>query len=366
MNKRIQAIDLARGISTSMLVVIHTLWMYGDQHTQTSTLLGTIVHFMGKGTGMFLITMGFSFTFSRKQSLKLSFKRGLTLLGVGYAMNFCKFIIPTLLGVVPDNFIKAYGWTPPATFENMLYMLSTGDILQLAGLSLFLMGIVNHFSKNKYVPLVLAVIIAGVSQMLRGIRAGVEGLDYFLDLLWGIHYNVYFTLFPWVAFILVGIFFGRLYKEAEKDINFTFKRMWQYGLVFLVAGGALCVYDFKYHFADFFHLGFGGTIYLVGFSLLLTWFCHWLLSVVKPNKMFQFFMYMSPRVTSFYFIQWVLVCWGMSVLGFQQLNATQVLITMPIMMAVCLGVQWLWDQLKARGKSKLQAPKKEEEELVAA
>ncbi|EAY27072.1 heparan-alpha-glucosaminide N-acetyltransferase domain-containing protein [Microscilla marina] len=366
MNKRIQAIDLARGASTSMLVVIHTLWMYGDQHTQASTLLGSIVHLMGKGTGMFLITMGFSFTFSRNQSLKLSFRRGLILLAAGYGMNFMKFIVPTVAGVIPDNFIKAYGWTPPATFENMLYMLSTGDILQLAGLSLFLMGVVNHFSKNKYVPLILAIIVAAIAPFVRGTRVGIQGVDYVLDLLWGVHYNVYFTLFPWVAFILAGIFFGRLYQDVGRDIGLTFKRMWQYGLVFLVVGGALCLYDFKYHFADFFHLGFGGTLYLIGFSLLLTWFAHWLSTVVKPNKVFDFFLYLSPRVTSFYIIQWVMVCWGMCIVGFQRFNASEVLLTMPLMMLLCLGVQWLWDRVKAAKKGKPKTPKKQEKELVTA
>lgn len=364
-NKRIEAIDFARGVSTAMLVVIHTLWMYGDQATQTNSWVGTIVHFMGKGTGMFLIAMGFSFTLSRNQSLILSFRRGIKLLAVGYGMNFLKFIVPIWAGIMPDNFIEAYQWTVPAKFENMLFLVSVGDILQLAGLSLFLMGIVNHFSKNKYVPLILAVVIASCANFVRGIQAGVEGFDYFLDLLWGTGYNVYFPVFPWVSFILTGIFIGRVYLESERDQAFTFKQILQYGLVFLAAGGVLCIYNFKYHFGDFFHLGPGGTIYLIGFSLLLTWFAKFIVSKVPANKIFDFIFYMSKRVTSFYIIQWVLICWGMGVLGFQTLNAMQVLLMMPVMMALSLLTQRLWDKIKPLGKAK-KIEKKEEKKKEEA
>ena len=195
-SKRVLAIDLARGISILMVIIVHTLWMYGDPQTQANTWVGSIIHFIGKGTPMFLMTMGFSYLLSRNQSLKLSIKRSAILLVAAYGMNFLKFVLPTLVGVTPDQFIEAYGWTPPATGDNLIYMLLTGDILQLAGVSLLFMGLINHFSKNKYVPLIIAIAIMIITPHVRGFQFGIAGLDYVLDLLWGATYNVYFAVFP--------------------------------------------------------------------------------------------------------------------------------------------------------------------------
>ncbi|OJJ22575.1 hypothetical protein BKI52_07790 [marine bacterium AO1-C] len=350
--KRVKSIDLARGVGVLLLVPLHTLWMYADKHTQGNTLLGEVVHFTGTGTGMFLITMGFSFTMSRNQSLQLSFRRGLLLLAVGYGMNFLKFVLPNLLGFQPDDLIKAYGWTPPATFDNLLYMLGTGDILQMAGISLFIMGIANHFSKNKYVPLGMAVFFAVVTSFVRGIRAGVPGFDYFLDLLWGEQFNVYFPVFPWISLILAGIYFGRVYMEDNREEKRAFQQMWQIGLLFVAGGVALSAYDYQRFYGDYFHLGSGGALYLIGASLLLARFGKFLVDVVKPNRVYNFFYYLSARITSFYVIQWVLICWGMGLVGFQKMNATQVSLAMLVMIALCLITQKGVDIVKGRRKRK--------------
>ncbi|MDY8135936.1 heparan-alpha-glucosaminide N-acetyltransferase domain-containing protein [Aquimarina sp. 2201CG5-10] len=361
--KRILAIDLARGVSVLMVVIVHTLWIYGDISTQSDTWLGEVIHFIGKGTPMFLIAMGVSFILSRNQSVFLSIKRAFYILAMGYLMNFLKFVFPILIGTVPDNFIQAYGWTSPATIDNMIYLLSTGDILQLAGMSLLFMGIINRFSKNKYVPLVLALSIAVVTREVHGLQIGVPGIDYVLDLLWGAEWNVYFAVFPWFSFILIGMFFGMWYKERNKSNNYLFSRMGIAGILLMLIGGGLCYYNFEYHFGDYFHLGPGGTLYLAGFNLVILWFANILVTRVKENRVFTFLYYCSKRVTTIYVIQWVLICWGMGALGYQQFGITGVLLLIPFYILLTLGVQkFLLDKLLFSQKSKkgiTDVPKKQ-------
>ena len=362
-NKRVRAIDLVRGIGVLSLVPLHTLWMYADTYTQEKTSLGQFIHFLGTGTGVFLITMGFSFTMSRNQSLKLSFRRGALLLLVGYFMNFMKFVLPNLLGFQPESLIQAYGWTSPVSADKLLYLLGTGDILQMAGIALFIMGIANHFSKNKYVPLGMAVFFAVATSFVRGIRVGVPGLDYFLDLLWGAEWNVYFPVFPWISLILAGIYFGRVYLEDNRQEKRAFQHMWIIGLLFIAGGVALSSYDYKRFYGDYFHLGSGGALYLIGASLLLTGLSKIAVDIVKSNKVFDFFYYLSARITSFYVIQWVLICWGMGVIGYKTLSLGQVLVAMGVMIALCLITQKGVDLIKSSGKRKKiteQAPTKEE------
>ncbi len=352
---RILAIDLARGVSVLMVIIVHTLWIYGDLHTQSETWLGSVIHFIGKGTPMFLIAMGVSFTLSRNQSVLLSIKRAFYILGIGYLMNFLKFVLPVLIGTVLDNFIAAYGWTTPVTLDNMIYMLGTGDILQLAGVSLLFMGIINKFSKNKYVPLVLALMIAVMTKAIHGFRLGVVGIDYILDLMWGAEWNVYFAVFPWFSFILIGMFFGMWYKERNRSDAYLFGRMLIAGIALMIIGGGLCYSNFEYHFGDYFHLGPGGTIYLAGFNLVLLWFAHLLVTRIKENRVFTFLYYCSKRVTTIYVIQWVIICWGMGFLGYQQFGVGTVLFLIPLYMLLTLGIQKLGlDRILFSKKTKKQ------------
>ncbi len=352
---RILAIDLARGIAVLMVVLVHTLWIYGDAVTQSETWLGKTIHFIGKGTPVFLIAMGVSFTLSRNQNIVLSIKRAFYILAVGYLMNFLKFVLPVLLGIMPDNFIEAYGWTPPATLDHMIYMLSTGDILQLAGVSLLFMGVINHFSKSKYVPLVLALFIAFITKEIHGFQIEVVGVSYILDLLWGSGWNVYFAVFPWFSFILIGMFFGKWYKEENNSNKSLFSNMLISGILLMILGGGLCYYNFEYHFGDYFHLGPGGVLYLAGFNLACLWIMHLIVTRVKENIFFKFLYYCSQRVTTIYVVQWVLICWGMAVFGYQQLGTTGVLFLIPVFMLLTLGIQkFILDKLKSRKTNKKQ------------
>lgn len=336
--KRILAIDLARGISVILVIIVHTLWIYGAIPVQEDAWLGNVIHFIGKGTPIFLIAMGFSFTLSRNKTIILSVKRAIFIFLIGYFMNFLKFILPIWASIIPETFINAYGWTFPVTLEQQLYLLQTGDILQLAGVSLLFMGGVNKLSKNKYVPLVLALVIMGVTKFVRGYRLGINGIDYILDLLWGAEWNVYFAVFPWFSFVLIGLFFGLWYKE-KPNTDFIFKRMFIYGIIFLAVGGGMSLYNFEYHFGDYFHLGPGGAIYLSGFNLVLLWFSNQLIKQFKENKAFNFFYYCSKHVTTIYVIQWTIICWGMAVFGYQKLDILGVLLLIPVFIVLTLSIQ---------------------------
>jgi len=338
-NARLVSLDVARGISIFCVILVHTLWMYGSVETQEGWL-GDVIHFVGKGTGMFLIAMGFSYMLSRNQSLWLSTKRAFMVLLIGYAMNFFKFVFPILAGVMPVEFIEAYGWTAPLTFDQYLYLIKTGDILQMAGVSLFFMGLINHFVKNKYVVLGIAIMVVVSCRFLQGTHVGQEQVDYFLDILWGSGWNVYFALFPWFAFILVGMFFGKWYLELEKNEGLVFKKMLIAGVALLSIGGGLCFYNFDYHFGDFYHLGPGGAVYLVGFNLLLFYVANRIYRLLKNRPLLNVFVYLSKRVTTLYVIQWVLICWGMYFFGFQQYGTYQVLSIIPLTVAVTLVTQW--------------------------
>ncbi len=352
-SKRILEIDLTRGISCFLIPMAHTLLIYGTTYTQQNSWLGLSVHFFGKWAGIFLLAMGFSYTLSKNNTILKSIIRGFLLLAAGYFMNFLKFIVPLFLGLIPNNFIEAYGWTSPPSFDNMVYMVLTGDILQFAGMCLLFMGIIHKLVSltNKWIPIIVTIILLSLVEFVRGYRPGITGLDYIFDLLWGAEWNIYFAVFPWFGFILVGMFFGYWYSEIDKNNAIIFKKMLQIGLVTVLTGGALCYYDYEFHMRDYFHLGIGGFIYLLGFNLMAFWLSFYWVKKFNFHKILAFFYYCSKKITTMYIIQWVVICWGMGVFGYHNKEAGSVLLLMLFYTLLTLGIQRLLDLLITKIKS---------------
>ncbi|UTA48960.1 DUF1624 domain-containing protein [Simiduia sp. 21SJ11W-1] len=337
---RIHAIDSGRGLAVLLMVLVHTLWMYADHSTQTRSWLGTLVHIIGKGSAAFLICMGVSLVLARNQSASYRALRGLFILALGFMLNSLKFVLPIAMGVMPHAFIQAYGWQAPLTFTQYQYLLFTGDILQLAGVALLLLALAQPLLTKKRYIVMLGLMMAACAKVFAGMQLGITGLDYLLRLLFSDSWQVYFPAFPWMSFILFGMFLGRLISERGQDANILARLPWV-AVPLLIIGGALCYTNFSYHFGDFFHLGPGGVFYLLGINLLLLWAIHTLLN--KPTTFTRLLSYCSRRVTSLYIIQWTLICWGMALVGYKTLNSTQTLLAMVCTLAATFTVQQLVD-----------------------
>ncbi|MCL1125410.1 heparan-alpha-glucosaminide N-acetyltransferase domain-containing protein [Shewanella surugensis] len=345
-SNRLQAIDVARGLSVIVMIMVHTLWMYGDVATQGGTVFGTVIHILGKGTAAFLVAMGISYVLSRDQSVLGTIKRGLYTLGLGYMMNGLKFVVPiAVFNTMPENFIEAYSWSSPLSLSQFNYLLLTGDILQLAGLSLIFIAIIGHVIKNKWGIFALALLLITTSKWVSGFRLDITGVDYLLDLLWGDQYNVYFPLFPWMSCVLFGLFIGMAYKEKNYDQAFLYRSLGYSGVAMMIIGAGLCFDNVDYHFADFFHLGPGGAIYLMGFTAFAYWGIDWIIRHTRPNRFYALLQYCSKRVTSLYIIQWVLICWGMGIFGYQTFSMQGVMTLIPVFMLATFLVQYGKDRL---------------------
>ncbi|RXJ73927.1 hypothetical protein CS022_06480 [Veronia nyctiphanis] len=159
-SNRVSTVDTVRGISVLAMICVHTLWMYADVHTQSSTILGHVIHFVGKGTAAFLFSMGVSLLLSSHQSMKDNVIRGFAILALGYSMNLLKFVVPTEIGIMPEAFINAYGWETPLNFAQYRYLVLTGDILQMAGFALIVLGVVMQFVKHAWQYMALAFLVA--------------------------------------------------------------------------------------------------------------------------------------------------------------------------------------------------------------
>ncbi|KXX71117.1 hypothetical protein AVL50_09805 [Flammeovirga sp. SJP92] len=306
------------------------MMMYATADTWNETNLGFIIKWVERGSPSFMVVMGISFVFSKRQSFKALLVRGFKILVIGYLLNTFKFIIPMLLGFFPNKLIVAHGLNPEHLVDNSIHFFLLGDILQLAGVSLIIMSLCVPIFKNKYMILGVAMSVILSSRALSGIRLGIDGFDYMLDLLWGNQYNVYFPVFPWMGFILMGRFVGELYIENKTNIKGFFQKVIILSGITISIGALLCYLDYDYHFGDYYHLGPGGMLLLLGVNTSFIYISHLIFKAIKNTQFFPFLVYASKNVTLIYFLQWVVIDWGMGLFGFATMNQQGVLMIIPI------------------------------------
>ncbi|PXY42422.1 hypothetical protein DMB65_04115 [Flavobacterium cheongpyeongense] len=348
-SNRIAALDLIKGMSVIGMVIIHTLLTFADVKSQSETFIGSFIVFLGRGTSIFLICMGLTFMTSRHQSLKSSVKRGGLLLIAALLMNFLKFIFPVIFGFAPDNFIQRYGWHGPIE-QQYLYLMLLGDILQLAGMSLLFIGFIRKYVTNKYGILAVGILIALVSREVSGINIDIPVVNYVLDLLFNNDFPayVYFPVFPWMSFIIIGMFFGKWYQELYYNRAQLFQKMLYAGFLFVVLGAPLVFIYGDYNYNGFYHMGPGGVIYFAGWTLIFLWLLFKISENVKENKFIKLLKYCSKNLTSMYMIQWILISWGKGIFGFRDNDISIVLMLIALYIVLTFSVQILLDSLKIK------------------
>lgn len=348
-SKRILALDLIKGMSVIGMVIIHTLLIFANVKSQSESVIGSFIVFLGRGTSIFLICMGITFMTSSHQSLKSALKRGVLLVFAGLFMNFMKFMIPVIFNFAPDNFIQKYGWHAPIE-QQYVYLVLLGDILQLAGMSLLFVGFIREYVKNKYVILAIGLLVALVSREVSGINMDYPVINYVLDLLFNNDYPayVYFPVFPWMSFIIIGMFFGKWFLELNHNSRQLFRNMLYVGLLFIAIGAPLVFLYGEYHYNGFYHMGPGGVIYFAGWTLVFLWLIFRVTLHTKENNAIRILKYCSKNLTSMYMIQWILISWGKGIFGYRQHGIGYVLVLILFYIVLTFAVQISLDILRKK------------------
>lgn len=348
-SKRILTLDLIKGMSVIGMIIIHTLLIFANVKSQSETAIGSFIVFLGRGTSIFLICMGITFMTSSHQSLKSSIKRGGLLLLAALFMNFMKFMIPVIFGFALDNFIQKYGWHAPIE-QQYVYLVLLGDILQLAGMSLLFVGFIRKYVKNKYGILAIGLLVALVSREVSGINLNIPVVNYILDLLFNNDFPayVYFPVFPWMSFIIIGMFFGKWFQELNYNSKQLFTNMLYVGLLFIALGAPLVFLYGTYNYNGFYHMGPGGVIYFAGWTLIFLFIIFRITLNTKENRFIRLLKYCSRNLTSMYMIQWILISWGKGIFGYRQHGIGFVLMLIVFYIILTFLVQNLLDILRKK------------------
>jgi uncharacterized membrane protein len=333
---RIRAFDLARGLAIVFMVMIHVLGHYGNEASWASPL-GQVVIFLGGPTAapVFMFLMGASLAFSRRASASGIARRGLWLLFLAYTLNVLRGVLPASLGLA-TGYVTEADISPytPATLMTLV------DIHQMAGLALLVIAALTALlvASGRLVLRVgligLAVVVGLVSPSLWGTTTGLAPVDLGLALLWGTDWNVFFPLFPWIVYPLVGFAYGRT-LVAQPDRRRFVRRMGLVGLAVAAAGVAIiAVLHPSIAVEDYWRQRPGVLLAILGVVLAWLALADVVVSRVRPNAVFDRLYGWSGRVTAMYCIHWILIGWGVGLVGHRDLELPAALVAMGIVLVL--------------------------------
>lgn len=339
---RIDSFDLARGLAILFMMLVHVLDFYSQAEVQ-KTMFGEVIIFLGSppAAPVFMFIMGIFIVFSTRLDLVTGLKRAAWLFFIGYFLNLLRGSIPLWLslqiGLVNQQELVEGGFSP-------LSELLIVDILQFAGLAFAICVLFRHYLPHPKYWLAAGVLVIFLSPVVWDIASGWSVLDEVLKLLWGNKYQgSMFPLFPWLAYPLFGMAFGYWFKQAQSQPRFFRQAAWL-GLALLLFGTGLTLTNFDFHYAYFLRSGPGATIWITGFVMVWLWVCRWASEKIAANRGFELLFFWSRNVTAVYILQWIIIGWGLMLVGVQQLTFVNTLLAMFVVILLSdLSLRgWLW------------------------
>ncbi|HMJ46325.1 MAG TPA: heparan-alpha-glucosaminide N-acetyltransferase domain-containing protein [Ferruginibacter sp.] len=316
MKQRILSLDLARGFTVMFIAPVHTMLLFSRPSVHESWL-GWIFRFVSEGPGaqLFMMLMGISFALSGKKESKLVMKRAFQILAVGYLLNLLKFGLPFIFGLLPESLLKYLEVSNDR--HGFIQLLFTGDILQLAGISLIVLLACSKLFAYRFLYFVFAVIICFVSPLVWDLISDHFVFNAFLQLVGGQPPRVFFPLFPWLVYPVFGVYIGYLLKGG---IKIRIPKLW-IGTIIIACLGIIV-----YHFLNSKSEGSFYRTFPVDtcfhLLLVLVWLYAWQLisKWVPANRFFDLLCWLSKHITVIYFVQWVFIFWLLPVFGFQSIG----------------------------------------------
>jgi surface polysaccharide O-acyltransferase-like enzyme len=351
---RLRFLDLARGLAIVLMVFQHVQLLFAVDSGEGSAL-GVTFLLLGTAPAapVFMVAMGFLFGSSSRTDVRSGVVRGLQLFALGYVLNLVRFAVPLLVSGDPHavDFFGGTWWGP--FFEI--------DILQLAGLSLIVLGPVKRYVPDPRRVVALAAGVAVAAPLLWGLG----GESVVLDPLWGAGDWVSFPLFPWLAYPLLGLALAGFAARATSAPRLM--RSWAFaGACSALAGVALLPLPPGpggiLATGDYFRSGLPVQLLLAGFVLLWLPLMWWLDRRLSWVLVPRYLTSLSRSITAVYLIQWALIGWLAIALGvFGQPSWVAALLGVPVLVAshvLALGYERVRDGWTRPGSAWPRSPER--------
>jgi uncharacterized membrane protein len=322
--ERLRAFDLAAGLAVFFMILVHVLWNWG-RPGMSATPIGQAISFAAgpTATPVFVFLMGASFGAAPRSPAHPLVVRGLWLLFLGYVLNFLRGVIPgsmgTALGIVtPEQIAPFTPW----------WLATMVDLHHVVGLSLIAIALLRTRLAPSGAWLALAGAFVFLAPWLRTVQFGTPLLDGPLTPILSSAPNVFYALIPWIAYPLAGAVFGAAIARAP-DRTRVFRRGAAVGIGLLVAGGVLIIATRPgFDVVTYWHQPPALAVAIMGIVLVWLAFCDAVSRIEWIDRRLGVIYGWSHRVIAMYFTHWVIVGWGVGLVGFHALDLPQVLVAM--------------------------------------
>jgi len=289
-------VDLLRGFTLLLLVFTHVI-LFLMSNTKSGLYIFTDIIASEPGAPVFMMVMGISVIFSRKQDAKTFFKRGLILFIGGYALNFARSF-PYWLMNNQDFFASVPGFF-------------VDDIFQLAGLTFLLFALLKAIKVPYWGMFLISIGFLITGQVLMSIPNLLdlpEKATYFLNILLPLN-NEYccFNLLTWFIYPCFGLMFGEVLVHCKNKNKFY--------LILLIIGalGAIALYlnlglrfpnytDY-YTGKNFYRMGIFNTLLTLLLACFLLALWHFI-GKILPDIFQRPLRFLSKNITVFFVFTW--------------------------------------------------------------
>jgi hypothetical protein len=329
-SERVRGFELATGLAVMFMILVHVLWNWGEPGTH-ETPIGKLISYMAgpTGTPVFLFLMGASLGAARRANVSALVVRGLWLVFLGYALNVLRGVIPASIGlstgvITEEEIAPITRWS----------LLTSVDLHHVVGFSLVAIALLRARVAPGWPWLAAAVGLGLIAPFVRGLTLGVPLLDAPLTPFIGGGTNVFYAVVPWLAFPLGGAVLGRAIGRSA-DRSALLRRTALLGAGLLLAGLALiAVQQPAFDVYTYWRMPFSFLVGIFGVILVWLWLCDVVTRRAWIDRRLGVVYGWSDRVIAMYFSHWLIVGWGIGLVGYHVLGLGQVLVAMVAALAV--------------------------------
>jgi len=214
------------------------------------------------------------------------------------------------------------------------WLLTSVDLHHVTGLTLIAIAALRAVWRVDWRWLALAAAVALGEPLLHGLNVGVSLVDGLITPIVGGPPNAYYTVVPWLAYPLVGTVFGAiLVRAADRPRLFGLAAGVGLGLM-AVAGILIIALHPAFDVATYWAGPPEFTIGIVGIVLVWLAACDAVTRIPSVDRRLGLVYFWSDRVIPMYFVHWLVVGWGIGIVGFRDLPLPGILVATPIAVVI--------------------------------
>jgi len=312
LKKFIESIDLLRGICLLLMVFIN----FYDEIVKVSILESSQGKFIdllvtSMVPNVFIALMGFLLILNDDYKAKHIFKKAIKILLIGFVINFMRIPLPQLVGNMFG--ITEYG----DMWNNSIYHLGMIDIYSFVGYSLLTIIPLTliKLSYLTYISLsALTIFLTSFKQeMLDLVPPYFKFIFSYIFI--GEPASVYFPVFPWLAYLLLGIGLGLFYMQH--GMKLFYKVVAVMGTICLFIGLPILRMNYHEDFSmlnNFYKHDYTVGIFLLGMTMFLI-FCAEKILPSLPLILKSGLRFTSRHIIKMYFSSWLFTGWFITMRG---------------------------------------------------